>query len=58
MTADPSGQDDPAVAARLTALDDMPIADHPAVYTAIAVELAARLEDNDEQPGTVGGAGG
>lgn len=58
MTADPSGQDDTAVAARLTALADMPTADHPAVYTTIAADLAARLEDTDEQPDTVGGAGG
>lgn len=50
MTAEPPGTDDAAVASRLDALDDVATAEHLAVYTAIAGELAARLDQPDEQP--------
>jgi hypothetical protein len=48
MTADPPGTDDAAVASRLEALDGVATAEHLAVYTAIAGELAARLDRPDE----------
>jgi len=50
MTADPPGTDDTAVGSRLEALTDEAPAEHLAVYTAIAVELAARLDRADGQP--------
>jgi hypothetical protein len=50
MTADPPGTDDPALAPRLEALDGVATTEHLAVYTAIAGELAARLDQPDQQP--------
>lgn len=50
MTADPPGTDDTAVESRLAALDDVATAGHLAVYTTIAGELTARLDQQDEQP--------
>ena len=50
MTADPPGTDDAAVGSRLDALDGDATAEHLAVYTAIAGELAARLDEPAEQP--------
>lgn len=50
MTAEPLDGDGSAVAPRLEALDDVATPGHLAVYTAIAGELAARLDHPDEQP--------
>jgi len=48
MTADPPGTDDAALASRLDALDGVATTEHLAVYTAIASELAARLDQPDQ----------
>lgn len=56
MTADPPGTDDSAISAasadssRLDALEADATGEHLAVYTAIAVELAARLDDPNTSP--------
>ena len=51
MTADPPSADDTAVASSLAALDDIATPEHLAVYTAIAGDLAARLDQQDNEPG-------
>lgn len=48
MTADPPGAHDDVLDARLDALDGDPTAEHLAVYTAIASELAARLDQTND----------
>ncbi len=49
MTADPPGTDDTAVASQLVRIDAVATAEHLAVYTTIAGELAARLDQQDGQ---------